>query len=578
MDALSASSPVREVVFMKGAQVGATEAGNNWIGYAIHHSPAGFLVVQPTVELAKRMSKQRIDPMIAECPELASRVADKRARDSANTVLGKDFPGGTLCLTGANSAVGLRSMSAKYLFEDEYDAYPGDVGGEGDPGKIAERATRTYKSTKKTFKVSTPTIEGRSRIEADFEKSDRRFYHVPCPHCGEMQRILWKNIKWEKGQPETAYLACEINGCVIEEHHKTEMLAGGEWIPENPESPVRGYHLSALYSPVGWYSWKEAASDFMEAKDDPEKMRVFVNTVLGETYKERGEAPKWEVLYRRRESYPFGFVPAGGLFLTMGADVQGNYIQGEVVAWGRDKQSWSIDVPIFSGDTSSEEPWDELESYWQSTFEHELGARLPILKLAIDRNWSTQTVDAWVKSQGTNRVIGVRGEEKLRMPIGLPKKSEVKSNGKVLRRGGQYWPVGTSLLKSELYGWLKREEPLNPEEDGYPPGWCHFPQYGEEFFKQLTAEEIRLQVKRGFKHYVWENVRPGNRNEAIDCRVYARAAANLLGIDRASEEDWDEWEAALQAGLANPSEPNKSKEKPRQKRRRRSKDKSRKSW
>ena len=105
MDALSPSHPVRRIVFMKAAQVGATEAGNNWIGYVIHHAPGPMLSVQPTVELAKRFSRQRIEPLIAESPSLRERVKPSRARDAGNTVLSKEFPAGLLVISGANNPV-----------------------------------------------------------------------------------------------------------------------------------------------------------------------------------------------------------------------------------------------------------------------------------------------------------------------------------------------------------------------------------------------------------------------------------------------------------------------------------------
>ena len=167
MDCLSVSSPVQRVVFMKGAQVGGTEAGNNWIGYVIHIAPGPMMAVSPTVEMAKRNSRQRIDPQIEDIPALRERVAPARSRDSGNTVLSKEFPGGVLVMTGANSAAGLRSMPARYLFMDEVDGYPGDVEGEGDPILLAERRSATFQRRRKILLVSTPTIKGLSRIQRD---------------------------------------------------------------------------------------------------------------------------------------------------------------------------------------------------------------------------------------------------------------------------------------------------------------------------------------------------------------------------------------------------------------------------
>jgi phage terminase large subunit GpA-like protein len=205
MDDLSVVSPVKRVVFMKGAQVGGTEAGNNWLGYIIHHAPAPILFVQPTVDIAKRLSKQRLAPMFEESPALSERIAPSRERDSGNTVLMKEFQGGVLIITGANSAAGLRSMPIRFLFLDEVDAYPGDVDGEGDPVQLAEKRTTTF-SRRKVFLVSTPTVKDVSRIEREYLNSDQRRFFVPCPHCGNMDWMRWSNLKWDECDPKSARL------------------------------------------------------------------------------------------------------------------------------------------------------------------------------------------------------------------------------------------------------------------------------------------------------------------------------------------------------------------------------------
>ena len=181
IDALSPMNPTRRVVVMKSAQVGFTEGGNNWIGYVIHHAPGPMLAVQPTVELAKRFSRQRIDPLISESPALRERVRPARSRDAGNTVLSKEFPAGLLVITGANSAVGLRSMPARYLFLDEVDAYPPSADEEGDPVALAEARTRTFSWRSKVLLGSTPTIHGLSRIEREYETTDQRRFFVPVP-------------------------------------------------------------------------------------------------------------------------------------------------------------------------------------------------------------------------------------------------------------------------------------------------------------------------------------------------------------------------------------------------------------
>ncbi len=209
MDRLSPGDPTQRIVFMKAAQVGATEAGNNWIGFAIHQAPGPMLAVQPTVELAKRNSRQRIDPLIDESPELRERVKPARSRDAGNTMLSKEFAGGILIMTGANSAVGLRSTPARYIFLDEVDAYPASADEEGDPVTLAEARSLTFAHRRKVLLVSTPTIRGLSRIEREYEASDQRRFFVPCPHCGAMQWLKFDWLRWQKGRPETAEYHCE---------------------------------------------------------------------------------------------------------------------------------------------------------------------------------------------------------------------------------------------------------------------------------------------------------------------------------------------------------------------------------
>lgn len=308
MDCLSSSSPVQRIVFMKGAQIGGTECGNNWIGYVIHHSPGPMLAILPTVEMAKRNSKQRLDPLIEDSDVIRNRVRPARSRDSGNTILQKEFQGGVLVLTGANSAAGLRSMPVRFLFLDEVDAYPGDVEGEGDPVALAEARTRTF-ARRKILMVSTPTIRGISRIEREYELSDQRKYMVPCPECGTHQWLKFEQLKWPKGEPEEALYECEHCELKIEERHKTWMLQNGYWEAQAEcDGRTAGFHLSSLYSPYGWRSWAQIARAWVDAQGSDAAIKSFKNTELGETYVETGEAPDWQRLYERRDPYPAGYV------------------------------------------------------------------------------------------------------------------------------------------------------------------------------------------------------------------------------------------------------------------------------
>jgi phage terminase large subunit GpA-like protein len=566
MDALSPSSPAQRVVFMKAAQVGATEAGNNWIGFAMHRAPGPFLAVQPTVDLAKRLSQQRIDPLIEESPELRALVMPSRSRDSGNTILGKRFPGGQLILTGANSAVGLRSMPARWVFLDEVDAYPGDLDGEGDPIALAEARTISFGHRSKVFLASTPTIKGLSRIEREYEMSDQQRYHVPCPHCGGMQWLQFERLRWEKGQPETARYICEHCDEPITERHKTAMMdeaSGACWMPTADAETIAnakaagvvGYHISGLYSPLGWLSWEEIARGWEQAAGNDAAMKTLKNTVLGETWQEKGEAPDWQRLYERREDWQLGMAPEGVLVLTGGADVQRDRIEIDIWGWGRNLRSWLVDHIVIEGDTARPEIWAKLTEFLNTTWPHEGGANMALARMAIDSGdgVTTDAVYSWVRSVGRGQVLAVKGVAGFdrSTPVDGPTYVETTEGGRKLRRGVQLWKVAGAVFKSETYRFLRLNAPT--EEDiaagsEWPTGYIHIPKgTPAEWMKQLTAEQLMtIKTRQGFQKLEWQKSR--DRNEALDCRVYARASAWLMGLDRWDDRRWEQLEEQINTG------------------------------
>lgn len=536
MDRFSMYEPCREIVVMKGAQVGLTEMGLNLIGYAIDVDPGPIMYVMPTVDTIKRNSKMRFDPMIAATPVLRDKVGEVRSRDASNTMLQKSFPGGTLILSGANSASSLRSVPIRFLILDEVDAFPQDLEGEGSPVDLAMARTRTF-PRRKILMISTPTIEGASVIQKEFEKTRQRRYFVPCPHCNGMQTIEWERIRWEKGRPETAVWVCSFCEAEVQERHKPTMLANGEWrdTADNREDPlIIGYHLNSLYSPLGWYSWADAAADWEEAQKDSTKLKVFINTVLGETWKEKGERPEWQTLFDRRERYDLNRPPADVAIITAGVDVQKDRLEVEVVGWAKGKVSFSLDYRVFVGDTSETSVWDELANMVSEQWERVDGAVLPLSKMCIDTGYNTTQVYKFCRRFHPSQVVPVKGQD--RQPVVISQPSPVDRTGKGKAAGSlKLVSVGVSILKSELYGFLKLQR---KEDNVFPDGFCHFPDgYDEHFFKMLTAEQLQKEIVKGFPRYVWVKLHP--RNEALDCRNYARAAAAIAGIDRWKPEDWD---------------------------------------
>lgn len=562
MDCLSPQSAVEKVVFMKGAQIGGTEAGNNWIGYVIHHSPGPLLAVQPTVEMAKRWSKQRVAGLIETTPALRERVKEARARDSGNTLQTKEFPGGILVITGANSAVGLRSMPVRYLFLDEVDAYDSDVDGEGDPIALAAQRTLTF-ANRKMFLVSTPTVQGVSRIEREFEQSDQRRFFVPCPHCSTLQWLKFERLQWEKGKPETAAYACEDCGALFEERHKAQFLIGGEWRPTaKPLHPgVAGFHISGLYSPLGWLSWAEIARQWEAAQGSDAAIKAFKNTVLGETWQEKGEAPDWKRLADRKEEHLIGTVPDEALFLTAGVDVQRDRIEVHVWGWGRGLRSWLIEPVILDGNTSEDRVWGDLTAILSRTWDRHDGRAMSISRLAIDTGdgMTTSMVYGWVRRVGDRRVIAVKGMRGFdrSAPVSGPTFVDVNERGKKIKRGLQLWMVSVSVFKSETYRFLRLERPTENEiESGaeYPDGYIHIPAgTTDEWLKQLTAEQlIAVENRRThFKKLEWQQLR--DRNEGLDCRVYARAAAWRMGVDRWTDADWQRLDGQFDPVVSRPA-------------------------
>jgi phage terminase large subunit GpA-like protein len=552
MDDLSPNSPVKRVVFMKSSQVGGTELGINWLGYVVHMCPAPMMIVQPTIELAERFSKQRIAPMIDETPELRALIAPVRTRDSGNSILLKEFRGGVLIISGSNSATSLRSMPIRFLFCDEVSAYEKDVGNEGDPVSLAEKRTQTFATRLKIFLNSTPTIKDTCRIESEYLKTDQRRFYVPCPLCKHMQWLKWPNLKWDDGDPNTVKYQCEACGDRFEEFHKTKFLAAGEWRATSPGDPeVRGYHISALYSPLGWKSWREIVKEFLESKHDATMLKTFVNTILGETFEEEYAAKVGaEGLRERAETFEPNMAPAKSFVITAGIDVQDDRLEVSLYAWGRDEESWTVSHLKIFGDPSLKEVWKQLDSVLFATYRHELGGEIKISAAGIDSGGHhTHEVYQYVRDRRGKGIIAVKGQSQKGKPaIGKPTKQDVNFRGQSLKYGVDLYPVGTDTIKSVLYGRMKHNEP--------GPGYIHFnAALDEEFFKQITSEKQITRYVKGFAIREWVK-KSGARNEALDCAVYAYAALQYLYTRYNRAKIWDQLEKML------PSNKNAQQKKP----------------
>lgn len=525
MDAMSVHHPARRVVFMKGAQIGGTEMALNVVGYVIHNAPGPMMYVNPTIELAEDTSKDKISPMIQATPELAKVVRENRSRASGNTILEKKFRGGFLKLAGANSAVSLRAKSIRFLLRDEIDAYPDDVDGEGDPLDLSEARTNTFSRNKKILDLSTPTIRDVSKIERAYLTSDQRRYFLACPACGHRDYLLWRDvahhrIEFEEGRPETAHMVCSGCGAHVDEVHKPAMLAGGEWRPTAAgDGATLGYHLSALYSPLGWLSWAEIADRFLKAKKDPAKLKVWVNTCLGESWREDNDTPDAAAILGRVERYP-AEVPAGVGSLVLAVDVQADRLEWKLKGYGDGEESWLIARSAIPGDPESAQVWRDLDEVIGQEWEHESGQKLRVDITVIDSNFLADHVYRFCRARVDRRVFAVRGGGTQGQPlVGRPTASNAYR--------ARLYTLCTDTGKEIVYGRLRISRP----QPGVPsPGYMHMPDWiDEDYVAQLTAERPYRKYVRGRGSVRAWSLPGGRRNEALDQEVYALAGLYILG-------------------------------------------------
>lgn len=511
MDALTDIN-TRMVVMMSSAQVGKTEILNNCVAYHVAQDPSPILVVQPTLEMAQTWSKDRLAPMLRDTPCLANSVQDPRSRDSGNTTLHKIFPGGHITVAGANSPSGLASRPIRIVLCDEVDRYPVSAGSEGDPVLLARKRSATFWNRRVAL-FSTPTVKDNSRIEAAFNESDKRYYFLQCHHCKEWQTLKWANVRWDENAPETAHYVCESCGSIWHDADRVRAIRHGRWCATQPFNGVAGFHLSGLYSP--WTPLEQAVREFLEAKKQPATLRVWVNTYLGEPWEEQGEQVDDYAIAERRE--PFGdTLPMDVVLLTAGVDVQDDRLEVEIVGWGRDDESWSIDYRTVYGDPSSPVVWQDMDSILNQQFEREDGSLMVVRATCVDSGGHhTNSVYNYVRPREGKRIFAIKGVGGEGKPlVGKPGRNNI---GKI-----KLFPIGVDTAKDVLFSRMRIAEP--------GPGYMHFPlSRSDEYFRQLTAEKLVTRYHKGFARREWVKIRA--RNEALDVRVYAMAALGILNLN-----------------------------------------------
>ncbi len=511
---------------MSSSQIGKSEIINNIIGYFIDIDPGPLLLVQPTIEIAQDYSKRRITPMIKDTEVLAEKVADSKTRDLNNTILMKVFPGGFLAMAGANSPAGLASRPIRVLLCDEVDRYPDSAGSEGDPIGLAEKRTTTFYNRKKIF-VSTPTIKGISRIEAEYELGTQEKWCVKCPGCGNYHFIELRDIQFDYEKIESnrkiTYLVHDVKwkcpSCLEKFDEHTIKRQPAKWIADNPEAinnGIRSFRLNSFVSP--WYDWKRIIQEFLDTKNDPERFKVFVNTVLGETWEERGEIEDENILLERREKYDAD-LPEGVLVLTCAVDTQDDRLEYEVVGWGQYEESWGIEKGIIWGKPNDDSTWQQLDDKLSQVWRFADGTGLTVSCTFIDSGGHfTEEVYLYTKERLQNKVFPIKGQG----GSGIPLLYKISRNNKYRL---PLILIGVDAGKTSVMQRLKIKEP--------GPKYCHFPEneekgYDQMYFKGLISEKQVIRKSKGQPVTVWESIAPDKRNEPLDLRVYNLAALHLL--------------------------------------------------
>ncbi len=547
MDAFS-DPEVEKVSVMACTQVFKTESLNNVVANFIDQDPSPIMVLQPTLTMAEAWSKDRLVPMLRDTPALQGLVENK-SKASENTILHKTFPGGHITMAGANSPASLASRPIRVVLCDEVDRYPPSAGKEGDPVSLVVERTETFWN-RKIGLFSTPTVKGKSRIEASYNESDQRRFFVPCPHCGERHPLKWTQVKWEEGQPETAAYWCESCGCKWSEAERLRAIrcamsfpdrgwrqtaefscCGGEKRTPSQWDDVghslcpgcgkrsrfdghAGFHLNKLASP--WTTIPKIVKKFLESKPFPDRLKTWVNTTLAETWEESGETVDATGLLSRREHYAADPVPAWVLLITAGADIQPDRFEVEILGHGLGEQTWSLDYVRHYGDPSTQAFWEALDDVLERRFKHPCGRELRIETACVDSGDNTQLVYDFCRPRFGRRIYAIKGRGGPH-PI-WPEQATVNKGKKIA-----IFLLGVDTAKSLIYKRLSIRG---------GPGCCHFPtRYSETYFEQLTAEKAITKHRNGFPYTVWEKSESA-RNEALDCRVYAMAARySLTAID-----------------------------------------------
>lgn len=556
-----------KVVARKSAQVAWTDGVLiNYLAKRICVDPCPMIVMFAKEQAAKEFNSEKFSPMAEVTPQVRERIPVTSKRSADNRWSLKGFPGGFLKFVGSNSASSVKSTPAPVVAVEEPDDCNVNVDGQGDTITLLEERTKTFPRRKVIF-GGTPTIEGISRVDEAYKGSDQRQFYVPCPHCGKEQTLVWDQVKWEenapvvhevfgKAQPETAFYVCPHCGARWTDLEKNAAVRKGHWEATAPFHGVAGFYINELYSPFAGSKLRYLVEKYLTAQKlmaegDDSKMRSFTNNQLGLPYAYTSDLPTAEVLEARAEDYGELTVPEGGLLLTAGVDVQHDRVAVIVRAWGRAEESWLVYWGEIHGQTAVAEQgaWPELDAFLAQGFRHASGVTLRIRAASIDSS-DGQTSDAvytFVRKRQSRGFMAIKGSSTERAEIFNSPQTAIDKNrhNKAWKFGVTPFIVGVDRAKDLLLGVDASAGRIRLIGNG--PARFHFykgvrPDYYGQLLSEVKAPHRSIRNRK-----VWQK-KSGERNEALDCEVYALHAARSLKINLWKESKWTALENEVRQG------------------------------
>ncbi|MEK9751735.1 MAG: terminase gpA endonuclease subunit [Rhodospirillaceae bacterium] len=541
VDCLGPDSPHNLVAVRKSAQTGVSVAAIGLVAAYIDRAPCRIGYALPTIDALQEFNREKLTPTIEHTEALKARIRPQTSRSATgSTTTSKQYPGGSLVLINANSAPDLRAKTLKVGIGDEVDEWAADLEGQGDPWGlfmdrfIAFHATGDYR----LLALSTPRLLAESRIDDLFQRGDRRYWHITCPHCDSEIPLEFGHLTFNKRPPYQAHYITQCCGCEIRHYEKATLVRAGRFIATHADGLYPSFHVDALISQLT--TWDKIAEEAVAAEGDERKTKKFTNTTLGLPYEVKGDAPDHVRLMERREEYAENRVPPLALLLTAGADVQHKGIWVEIVAFSPDRQSWTVSVRWLEGDTTdpNKGAWLALQELYDERFEDAFGNTRLIDAIAVDAGDGARANQAYAWARGRHRAYAIKGMSGWGRPaLGTPTKVQVSLHGKRITGGAMVWPVGTFDLKAEFYANVRKDGRKAGQELD-PPGYCHFGSFlNEAYFLQITSEHLADVRAKGRLTKVWQQI-SGRPNHLLDARVYATAMAEHLGLTRKTRDQW----------------------------------------